>query len=120
MSRAARDNRLVATRYAMSWNTRDRRSWDASPPLTNEQLDAVALEQFRILKSTFATTKSWEVEKSLGHGSYGFTALLRDTHLFRGTEQKRYVLKRALVPQYGTDDITNEMVGLRVRQNYAV
>lgn len=86
---------------------------------TQEQLDAASLAEYRALKSAFAATRSWEVEKLLGHGSYGFTALLRDTHILRDKEQKRYVLKRALLPHLGVDDIHNEISGLKVRHNPA-
>ncbi|KAI1110469.1 hypothetical protein F5Y14DRAFT_465639 [Nemania sp. NC0429] len=82
--------------------------------LYDDQLDALAIAEFRTLKASFSGSRLWEAEKLLGHGSFGFTALLRDKSLLRGRSQRKYVLKRSLVPHRGTDDITNEIGGLEL------
>jgi hypothetical protein len=70
---------------------------------------------FNQLETAFIRSKIWEFEKPLGHGSYGVTALLRDRNPLRLRSLRRVVLKRALVPGRGYEDLQNEIEGLDVR-----
>lgn len=72
------------------------------------------------LKCDFTNNPGWEYEKTLGHGTYGLTILLKDKDplgIRRRRPYRRIVLKRQLVPERGMSDFVAEITALEVRGN---
>ncbi|KAI0114081.1 kinase-like domain-containing protein [Nemania sp. FL0031] len=73
----------------------------------------------RELKSVFAYSRTWELEKTLGNGSYGVTVLLRDRDPLNARHHRRLVLKRSIAMDLGDRDLVNEMIALKVMRGNA-
>ncbi|GAW14644.1 hypothetical protein ANO14919_040470 [Xylariales sp. No.14919] len=63
-------------------------------------------------RTAITSSRLWEMERVLGHGSYGLTMLLRDRDPLTLRNHRRVVLKRALVPEVGVDDFVREAAAL--------
>ncbi|RWA08873.1 hypothetical protein EKO27_g6232 [Xylaria grammica] len=63
-------------------------------------------------RTAITSSRLWELERVLGHGSYGLTMLLRDRDPLTFRDHRRVVLKRALVPEVGVDDFVREATAL--------
>ncbi|KAI1810491.1 hypothetical protein GGS20DRAFT_567327 [Poronia punctata] len=65
--------------------------------LDAEQEREVIAHHKAVLTNVFGRSKTWEFEKLLGNGTYGYTALIRNIDPLRIHRQKRMVLKRSLL-----------------------
>ncbi|KAI8950544.1 kinase-like domain-containing protein [Xylaria longipes] len=90
--------------------------------LTLEQLNARVQLERRRLQDTFGGTQGWVLERHLGNGGFGITALLKDSDPlkrrrepdpFRIPIARRVVLKWALFPEQGIFDFITEINALK-------
>ncbi|KAJ8130237.1 hypothetical protein O1611_g3391 [Lasiodiplodia mahajangana] len=81
--------------------------------------NAIVRAVARELRTTFAHSRAWEFEKTLGNGSYGLTVLLRDRDPLNTRHRRRVVLKRSVTVELGDRDLINEMIFLKVLRGNA-
>ncbi|KAI0468767.1 hypothetical protein F4859DRAFT_516928 [Xylaria cf. heliscus] len=88
--------------------------------LTDLQISVLAAAAADQLRGIFSDHPLWELERILGHGAYGITALLRDRGAMkfgqfktRIRKPKRVVLKRPIYQATGERDFQAELEGLK-------
>ncbi|KAI1127798.1 hypothetical protein F5Y10DRAFT_265816 [Nemania abortiva] len=80
----------------------------------SDAVGAGARAQALIVENSFLKSRFWELEKALGHGSYGVVLLIRDR--FRGLplKRRRVVLKVPIGDERGHRDLIHEIRILRI------
>ncbi|KAI0115728.1 kinase-like domain-containing protein [Nemania sp. FL0031] len=87
--------------------------------LTAAQLFELSQEAQNEAIQAFSTSKTWQYEKVLGNGSYGFTLLMIDRDPLHLHRPRRVALKRPILPQFGVEDFDREVAVLKDLRGHA-
>ncbi|KAI0870108.1 hypothetical protein GGS24DRAFT_476506 [Hypoxylon argillaceum] len=94
----------------------DRLRWESRHDRLQQTLVATI---HREMKASFASSRLWEFERSLGNGSFGATMLLKDKDPLNRRGHRRVVLKRVIQEQLGNQDFAAEIGALKAMRGNA-